>query len=234
MLVHGVDVYFNKGVTEDEEIAVLDSPKFLTWLCLIEESYDVKSVIVHNVRMFGSKVGFIYAEAKATTFEGDFVPGITFIRGDSVAIIVVIKEEGTNNEYLAMVEEHRLPVAKKILAIPAGMVDDGSVTGASIKELKEELGEDLDFSLENLKPLGTSYSSPGGSDEAIHLYSYEMTLSSSKIEEIHGRIQRNQDENELIQVHVLPFNKETFIKTESMFSKLAMLNYKAEKTSFPF
>lgn len=85
------------------------------------------------------------------------LPGFTFIRGDAVAILLLV------NGKMVLVEEFRVPVGKMMLGAPAGMVDESNhFAGVAAKELKEECGIEIDDS--EMRLLGSVYTSPGGCD----------------------------------------------------------------------
>ncbi len=202
---------------------ILESNKYQNWIKKITTNYVVKEVFIHKVSMFGTKVGFLYVEANVTDFQGNRLPGISFIRGDSVAILVVITEKETGFKYLAMVEEPRVPAGEIVLSIPAGMLDEGEVKGTSIKELQEEIGS-LNFKEEDLVFLEEGFPSPGGSDEKITIYSYDISLSKKEIDEINEK-QTGEGDNEVITVKVIPFDQTAITKTSSMIAKTAMYAY---------
>ena len=80
--------------------------------------------------MFGPRVGFIKFKARALVdiggSEGDDgvieVPGIVFMRGGAVGILVILECEGV--EYTIVTYQARVPVGDHNLPeIPAGMLD---------------------------------------------------------------------------------------------------------------
>ena len=66
-----------------------------------------------------------------------------------------------------MIQEARTPVGKVILALPAGMIEEGEEASiAAIRELEEETG----YLASNIEFLREYHSSVGYSDEKISLY----------------------------------------------------------------
>lgn len=105
-----MDIGFNISVENDLKGKVLSSPVFIRWMNGMLENFEVDSIIIHNVFMFGSRVGFIVAEAKAF-HEDQRIPGIVFLRGDSVSIMPVFSVEGVKESTRQLLLSHvrRLP-----------------------------------------------------------------------------------------------------------------------------
>ena len=82
---------------------------------------------LQSVDMFGSRIGFIKFKANAMlNIGGDegqiAVPGIVFMRGGAVAVLVILECEG--KEYTILTYQARVPVAcSAVPEIPAGMLD---------------------------------------------------------------------------------------------------------------
>ncbi len=215
---------FKNKIDERYFTEIMNSNKFKKWKTKIEKNFKINDIIIHKVHMFGKKVGFIHAEIIGTDLDGHFIPGIAFIRGNSVSILVVVKNTDTNEKYVILTNQARVPAGKNILESPAGMIDEGNITSKAIEELKEEVGNDLDFSEAKLIPLESGFTSPGGSDEFIDIYAYELSLNSKQIEEIKGRITGEVKENEYIELDIVPFN-EVLKKSESIITKLGIYSY---------
>lgn len=72
-----------------------------------------------------------------------------------------------DNGDVLLVKQYRYPAGEVILEIPAGKMEPGETPDASIRrELMEEIGYDPG----HLVHLVTFWSSPGFSDEVLHLY----------------------------------------------------------------
>lgn len=81
---------------------------------------------------------------------------------------VVILAETDDGEVL-LVEQDRVPIGRRCLELPAGLIGDDlpddTVEGAARRELEEETG----FRPERIEPLGEFYSSPGMVSEGFTL-----------------------------------------------------------------
>lgn len=105
----------------------------------------------------------------------------------AVAVVAIKDEE------LLLVRQYRYPLKKDLLEIPAGKLDAGEAPeDCALRELREETGYRGD-----LTPLGIYNSSPGFSDEAIHLF-WARNLVWDPL---------NLDEDEFLEVEVIPWKQ---------------------------
>ena len=83
-------------------------------------------------------------------------------RGDCVAVIPI---DADGN--VLLVKQFRRPVEKDLLEIPAGGIDPGEETEATVRrEMREETG----YLPKKVERLGGFYASPGFCTEYMHLY----------------------------------------------------------------
>jgi len=206
------------------EKKLFNSNKWISWANKIQNNFIVNFVEIIKIHMFGNKIGFIHAEVSATDKEGNAIPGIVFLRGDSVSILTILICKETNKKYVVFTDQARLPIGKNILESPAGMIDEGIPSVKAIEELKEEVAEEIDFTETSLTKLTSGYTSPGGIDEKIDIFAYEVTLHAAEIAKLQNKITGNKSENELIKLNIVEFDL-AFNKTESIITKLAILSY---------
>lgn len=215
----GISISSNIEYTKTSK--AIESHIFVRWVNNLKSNFDLKSIIIHNVFLFGSRVGFIVAEADA--YHNDKkVPGIAFLRGDAVSIMPILKCNGET--YTITVTEPRIPVARQAqTGFPAGMLDDDSVNVAALKELAEEVGSEFNIHPKDLIDLGKFPLSCGGCDEYISLKAFEIEVESSLLDKLHNRINISEKESEQIKVSVIKFSEVESIDNidaRSMLSKL--------------
>jgi ADP-sugar diphosphatase len=112
----------NISTKEDLE-NVLKSDLFTNWKERIEKQndYKVHEIDVQSVDYFGKRIGFLKVKANCKNHEGISIPGISFLRGGAVAILMILECEG--KEYCLLTQQPRLPIGEfPSLEIPAGMV----------------------------------------------------------------------------------------------------------------
>ena len=111
---------------------------------------------------------------------GRLMPQIVFVRGESVGILIRVLVEG--EAYYLMTVQLRFPIGEpEFIECPAGMLDSSdNFAGVAAKEIREETG--IAINKEDLVPLGYIYPSPGGCDEKIGLFFYEVQVSRKEFE----------------------------------------------------
>lgn len=224
-------IIFDDKQKENVEKA-LDSAIYKRWFDGITKSFHVESIIIHNVFMFGNRVGFIVVEAKAK-YQDKPVPGIAFLRGDSVSIMPVFhvydKTGSFVETYTAVVTEPRIPVARnRQTSLPAGMVDGDTVACAALKELGEEIGTEIKINAEDLINLGRFPLSCGGCDEYMNLVAFYYDLDMETFEKLNGR-NTGEGDHENILVTLIPINKLLEVPNLDARSALSYLLWKTKE-----
>lgn len=210
----------------NKKAALLESSKFKKWLEKIESAFIVKNVVVHKIDMFGKNVGFVYAEANLTDKNGNRVPSKAFIRGDSVSIFLVLKDSLTNEKFAVLTYQPRVPAGMYMFESPAGMIDEGDFKFKAIEELKEEVSSDLQLDPEKLVFLERGFTSPGGIDEEVVIYSYEIELSNEEINKLNNKETGLEGEN--ITLKIVPVDS-VLDYSLSMTTRLAAYAYNAKQ-----
>lgn len=207
---------------------VRESPKFTNWFNSLDENLrsGLKSICIRDTFMFGPNVGFITLEAEIkkefSNGETKQIPGYCFLRGGSVAILVVIEcSEGYGDikkgeKYTILTRQARVPIGKSNFPeIPAGMLDNNNnFAGVAAKEMHEETGIKINQNeLINLTEMYQengykgAFPSAGGSDEFIVLYAYETLMSGKTILELQGKLTGEIEEGESITLQIIPFDQ---------------------------
>jgi 8-oxo-dGTP pyrophosphatase MutT (NUDIX family) len=204
-----VTVNLARKITKEK---LLQFPAFRTWKDTLQKNldlqytdknhafyddpFDLKSIEIQSVDYFSpTKLGFVKLIAEIRNQSNDKkLPGIAFLRGGSVAVLMVLRPVDSRDErWVVMTEQPRVPAGSlQFVEIPAGMLDNaGDFGGQAAKEIEEETGFKLPKSeLIDLTKLALSqstsegeclqdamYPSPGGSDEFIPIFLWEKVLS---------------------------------------------------------
>lgn len=196
---------------------VIKNPNFTYWFNKIDEGLSVRSIDIQNVDFFGNgKIGFIKFKSlvyKASNPEGRHIPGIVFMRGPSVAILMVLNCNG--KKYTILTCQPRVPIASSSFAeIPAGVFDGEVFAGVAAKEIKEEVGIVIDES--NLVDMTKAvygdrypgmYPSVGGCDEYIKLFLYEKDVTEDELAAFQGKATGLMEEGEYICLKVIELDQ---------------------------
>ena len=172
-------------------------------------------------------VGFLKIKSDCTleddaTGESVRLPGICFLRGNAVTILVALFCQ--DEQYALLVEQPRIPIGQvSCLELPAGMLDDEqqSVTGIAVQEIKEECGIEIhpsplvdltDLALqsplrEGHLPMAAVPHSPGGCDEFCRYFYVEKNVTPGELESMRGRLQGLRDHGEHITLRVVPLDQ---------------------------
>lgn len=87
-----------------------------------------------------------------------------FMSHTGAVAVLAVDDDGR----VLLINQYRNPIRSRDWELPAGLLD---VAGEDpLTAAQRELGEEVDLEAEHWEPLVTFASSPGGSDERIHLY----------------------------------------------------------------
>lgn len=211
---------------EDQMDALIAAPKFLNWLNKFEPTQiTLRSVTITDLDWFSKgydplRLGFVKCSSEAYDFKTGkkIMSNISFIRGDSVAILILVKvfakDQKNDKDYVLLCEQHRLPIGQKAREIAAGMMDaDGNIISVVLKEVKEETGFNIKHE-SDLQNLGPYFASPGGSDEAIHLFAWNTAISEAVFKEKQNKMYGCALENEEIKLSFVELEE---FKTKTMY-----------------
>lgn len=202
-------------------------PAYRTWIVALNKTldaqtspehpyhknpYKLRGITVQSVDRFGDRLGFIKFKADVRTDDDQIFPGSVFMRGGSVAMLLVLTPDSTGtdaetsdpDEFVILTVQPRLPAGTMtFVEIPAGMIDNnGTFSGAAAKEIKEETGlEVVESELIDMTELALSpqddpdevlqnaiYPSPGGSDEFIPIFLVRKTMPAEEIQNLQGKL----------------------------------------------
>jgi len=105
----------------------------------------------------------IVVERRLVRYSGGREQDYSIVRHPGAVVIVPVDQEG----WICLIDQYRLVVGKMLLELPAGTLEQGeSPEVCALREMREEIG----FTADNLKKIGEFYSSPGYSDEYMHVF----------------------------------------------------------------
>jgi len=219
-----------------------DFPAFKTWKAALKENldqqytdpehafhedpYTLRSIDVQSVDWFGSNVGFVKLKATIQANKLDdkgkprMLPGVAFLRGGSVAVLMILRPKDSQDErWVVMTEQPRIPAGSlTFLEIPAGMIDkEENFSGAAAKEIEEETGFKIpqselidmtELALRNAQKTNMKsamYPSPGGCDEFISLFLWEKDLDRQEIEDLRGQMTGERRVGEMITLRICKY-----------------------------
>lgn len=176
-------------------------------------------------------VGFIKIKADCTMGNDSIedkceqrIPGICFLRGDGVSILVALYCSEDDSVHSLLVDQPRVPIGMiSTLEIPAGMIDgqSESVAGIAMQEMREECGIHIHASdLIDLSALACEHAvasgslpvpsiapSPGGCDEFIRYMYLEISVTKAELEQMRGRLTGLREHGEFISLRVVPMDQ---------------------------
>jgi ADP-sugar diphosphatase len=229
--IHGHNITVERDAcltnVSNERLELIFSMKaFHDWLHNFDPEFfnqcTFTKILIQSIDIFGERVGFlkfntdIRYNAQCGDLAGKAVPGIVFMRGPAVAMLIVLRCE--EKHYALTTIQSRVAIGKfSFCEIPAGMVDDNqSFTGTAAKEIKEETGIAIHES--QLIDLGAAtgigkngvYPSVGGLDEYLKFYLFYADVHKDSLTKLHGRLTGVVAEGESISLKVLPLDQLPF------------------------
>jgi ADP-sugar diphosphatase len=211
-----VQITFQKGINRDHVEKALAHGPFQDWKESMnsEKEYELSKIFVQSVDMFGpKKVGFIKFKATITDKDGMFVPGIVFMRGGAVSILVILECEGI--EYTIITLQPRVATGNFCFPeLPAGMLDgSGNFSGVAADEMRDETG--IDITSDKLFDMTEAiygkdsefrgvYPSAGGCDEFVRIFLYRKKVSREELEGFRGKLTGERELGEKITLMIIP------------------------------
>ena len=181
--------------------ALEDAPKFKFW----KGQMEINGLTINNIsekyirRRHNGEVLFAMIEVDADTPEGDKIPPALFLKGHAASVLVCLIDADTGEKFVVLVRQRRISDGSHTYEHPAGMVDAADAPAdVAARELGEEIG--LTATATDLTKLNPRlwFPSTGTSDEAMHFYYLERTLTRDKIMAFHHKDMGNASEFERI------------------------------------
>lgn len=215
------NVKFSDNKWHDKEL-LFKSNKFIKWYEKVMKNFNVESIYVNDIRMFGNLVGFVYMTVFVKTNENKVIKREVFLRGESATILLVAIDKESEEKFTIFTYQPRVPVGAFIYEAPAGMTDENDSNFTALTELNEEVGTEFSYEADKLILLDAGYTSPGGMDEYMSIYAYEIALSADEIDMLNNKSTGLEDED--IVLKVIPL-KDAIQVAESVVTKLAIHSY---------
>lgn len=189
LIYKGIKIYAGHPHIATKLDIIFESPKFRKWLDDFNTNQiDFKEFTITDVDFFGPvnplKLGFVKGFGLAFDKEtGDPIPSVVFLRGNSIAVLIIVKIKETGEMYILLCNQLRFPSGRALTEACAGMIDDQTkhVIGVVFNEVKEETG--FIIKQQELIDLGTIRPSGGGCDEVINLYAWESEITQDEFNE---------------------------------------------------
>lgn len=230
-----------------QRVQLLQFPAFKTWIATLQKTlsmqytdpshpfhknpYKLRSINVQSCDYFkGGRLGFVKLSADVRTDDDQTFPGAVFMRGGSVAMMLVLTETDSSgkatgpDEHVILTVQPRIPAGSlNFIELPAGMIDDsGTFSGAAAKEIKEETGlsiaedELIDMTklaigsrstaegetLEESHLQQAIYPSPGGCDEFMPIFLARKKMSREEIGDLQGKLTGLRNHGEKITLRI--------------------------------
>ncbi|KAK6935281.1 hypothetical protein RJ641_035436, partial [Dillenia turbinata] len=188
-----VEVVASPGVSEADFRAAIDSSLFKQWLknmqsktgILANGAIYLRGVLIQGVDMFGGRIGFLSFKADVIDLDtGKKVPGIIFARGPAIAVLILLDSDGQTY---------------------AVVTDQGSCWEANLViagwNFEEETG--IHLNLEDVIDL-TSFLDPS---TGCKFFPSPRKCGKAIITQLQGKETGLREHDELIEVHVVPYEK---------------------------
>ncbi|KAI1655927.1 hypothetical protein F4813DRAFT_149167 [Daldinia decipiens] len=120
-----------------------------------QDPYALRGITIQSFDLFGraprQRLGFLKFIADIKNSAGETLPGSVFLRGASVAMLVMLVPDDVpaghedDERYVVLTVQARIPAGSlAFVELPAGMVDEGGTfAGTAAQEIKEELGLEI-------------------------------------------------------------------------------------------
>lgn len=106
--------------------AIVEAPKFQQWLSEFnKDDIDFQEFYVTDVDFFGpvqpARLGFLKGYGKVfDKSSGDAIPSIVFLRGNSIAVLIIIRIKETEEKFVLLCKQLRFPCGKFLIEACAG------------------------------------------------------------------------------------------------------------------
>jgi 8-oxo-dGTP pyrophosphatase MutT (NUDIX family) len=226
MSINNTDVHVTTNVATSAAI----TPPTITEFCVASTCYKnfVASVKPADMEIMSLTVRDSVLKGRFNWLEGEVLDKMSgkvnttfmFLRGDAVAILVLIVNKSQN--YILVTEQLRAPTGGIRHEAVAGMMDDdGVASGVAIKEMVEETG--IVVKPDELFEIGSYYSSQGIMDEKIRCFFMRRDMDDAQLADLTSKL-HGEGDFEAIRLRLIPATWTEIIKTQDakLISSYAM------------
>lgn len=112
-----------------------------------DDPFHLRDITIDSYSRFGKRIGFLKLSANVSNAADTRLPGVIFLRGPAVAMLVVLipndqPADSLDEAYALLTVQPRIATGSlSFVELPAGMMDDeNSFAGVAAREIEEELG----------------------------------------------------------------------------------------------
>jgi ADP-sugar diphosphatase len=238
-------IFFKSYSEEQHADKIIGWGVFQRWIYKTCKKYAVNCVVIQSIDIFGQgKIGFLKFKADVRNKGGVAMPAVVFMRGGSVAMLILIKCTNDSKYYTVLTRQPRVAIGGALYEIPAGMLDgNGNFAYVATKELEEETGIVIKEGDPNLTDLTEMmydgehegvYPSAGGCDEAMRIFLFTANMTKAQLDHLDGKLRGVADEGETIKVKIIPFADLAHTAPDmKTLSALALYNAMMERNKVP-
>lgn len=207
-----VPVYYGIGPDTANARIATESRIFQEWLNSLDPKFEVSEITITQVDFRGEipkSENVLFVRLRVQTAKSPRKQ-IVELRGHTAVMLVNLICAEDYTSHTVLLKQSRAATGNfDFVEIPAGMIDNGSFSGAAARELEEEIG--LKFNeadlvdLTALLPKGKDgiYLSPGLLDERCKIYLAERKVMRSELEAMRGQTTGVEGEGEFIKLAVV-------------------------------
>jgi len=220
-----IPLSWDESATKADIQNVIDNfTPFRAWVGRFSDSKNTKDLQVHaihfqSIDLRSDRVVFAKFQANILNSQGRKVPGVVFMPGPSVGILVILKleEPGAADhgaEFGIITFQARVPLGKSRFAeIPAGMLEGGDFVGTATRKLRDMTGLIIrDRDLIDLTALAYQENYPGvvpsggGCDEFCRLFMHRTKVTRGELTRLNDKRIGSPEQGETIMLKVVPLD----------------------------